>query len=575
MKQLQEYFNQARKLTADFRTNNRQLFNLIVGTLGVALALGAIIFLLSPGAPVVLAANLNPADRTALALRLRRHDIKFTLGADSIIVGARDVNQAHALLQSSPGFSGGSEDFSLFDRSTMGQSDFDEQVNYQRSLQGELERTIMDIHGIDSARVMLAMGRPSPFALGPAEAEHASVMLATAPGATVDPSMAAAIAHLVATSVRGLELDGITVTGNDGGVLYPPQKSDGQLGDAMRLRNDFEHRLEGKVAALLSRVMGENRYAVQIAVDVDASQVTSNETEYGKGDTTILSEEHSQSPASATSGGVPGLTSNLPIANPNPKPVAAAAPKPSAEANAATPAAEASTSAGAPNIETQTQLADISRKDIVNYKPSVREVNSVTAPVRIKRISVAAVLDGTYDRGIFKPLDEVRLRAIKGLVAAAVGADIERGDSVDIQSAALSQPYVAPIPNPIDQLRLFIADPVHLYETAGAVLLMLIGMFVMLKRALSRRSARKRSLAAAAAAAQIVAVDQPALPALEAPKPVPAPNENPGDFEEIRKRVNEEVERDPEGAAEILRRWLAEGATTGNGAAPPAPEASH
>ncbi len=187
MKQLQEYFNQVVALITDFRGRNRQLFNLIVGTLGIALAIGAALYVIDPGAPVVLVANLNPADRTALALRLRRHDIKFTLGADSITVGSRDFSQARTLLQSSPGFSGGSEDFSLFDRSTMGQSDFDEQVNYQRSLQGELERTIMDIHGIDSARVMLAMGRPSPFALGPSEAERASVMLTTRPARPSTP----------------------------------------------------------------------------------------------------------------------------------------------------------------------------------------------------------------------------------------------------------------------------------------------------------------------------------------------------------------------------------------------------
>jgi flagellar M-ring protein FliF len=567
MKQLQEYFNRLKTLIANFRETNRQLFNLIAGTLGFALAIGAALYAINPGAPVVLVANLNPADRTALALRLRRHNIKFNLGADSITVGSRDVSQARTLLQSSPGFAGGSEDFSLFDRSTMGQSDFDEQVNYQRSLQGELERTIMDIHGIDSARVMLAMGRPSPFALGPAEAERASVMLTTAPGATVDAAMAAAIAHLVATSVRGLELDGITVTGNDGGVLYPPQKNDGELGEAMRLRNEFEHRLEAKVSALLSRIMGENRYAVQIAVDVDASHVTSNETQYGKGDTTILSEEHSQSPVGASSGGVPGLTSNLPIANPNPRPAASA--KATAEA---APSAEATAATTPVKNESQIDGADLSRKDIVNYKPSIREVNSITAPVRIKRITVAAVLDGTYDHGVFKPLDDARLHAIKGLVAAAVGADLDRGDSVDIQSAALSQPYVAPIPNPIDQLRLFIADPIHLYESAGTVLLLLIAMFWMLKRALSRRSARKRARTEAKAATAEEAAEAPA-PA-EAPAATPAPKESQADFDLIRRRVNEEVERNPEAAAEILRRWLAEGTATGNGAAAPAAEKS-
>jgi len=550
MKQLQEYFSQLRKVMADFRAGNAQLFNLIAGTIGIALAIGAVLYAIDPGAPVILAANLNPADRTAL-------------GADSISVGSRDVNAARAVLQSSPGFSGGSEDFSLFDRSTMGQSDFDEQVNYQRSLQGELERTIMDIHGIDSARVMLAMGRPSPFALGPAEAERASVMLTTAPGAVVDSAMAAAIAHLVATSVRGLELDGITVTGNDGAVLYPPQKNDGELGDAMRIRNDLEHRLEGKVAALLTRIMGENRYAVQIAVDLDATHITSNETQYGKGDTTILSEEHSQSPVNgASSGGIPGLTSNLPSAS----------PKPSAKAGAgATPSAAATATPSAP-VETQSQSDAVSRKDIVNYKPSMKEVSTETAPVRIKRITVAAVLDGTYDHGMFRPLDDARLKSIKGLVAAAVGADLERGDSVDIQTAALSQPYVAPIPNPIDQLRIFIADPIHLYETAGAVLLIFIILISMLKRALSRRSARKRAAATESEAAH--AEQQPAAPApAEAPAPAPAPaREHDFGFEEIRRKVNEEVERNPEAAAEIVRRWLAEGAAAGNGASAPAAE---
>ncbi len=569
MKQLQEYLNQLVVLVTAFRTGNRQLFNLIAGTAGVALLIGAALYTINPGAPLVLAANLNSADRTALALRLRRHDIKFTLGPDSITVGSHDAAAARAVLQSSPGFSGGSEDFTLFDRSTMGQSDFDEQVNYQRSLQGEIERTIMDIHGIDSARVMLAMGRPSPFALGPSEAERASVMLTTTPGAMVDPTMAAAIAHLVATSVRGLELEGITVTGNDGDVLYPPQKSDGELGDAMRLRTDFEHRLEGKVSTLLSRIMGENRYAVQIAVDVDATHVTSNETQYGKGDTTVLSEEHSQTQGAATSGGVPGLTSNLPIANPNPQPSAATAPS-----AAASPAGDASASTAPIKTEKQSDGGDLARKDIVNYKPSIRETNSVTAPVRIKRISVAAVLDGTYDHGVFKPLDEARLNSIKGLLAAAVGADLERGDSVDIQSAALSQPYVAPIPNPLDQLRLFVADPVHLYETAGVVLFALIAMFWMLKRALSRRSARKRSAAEVKAAADIA---QPEAPA-PAPAETPAPSVNQEHefaFEDIRRKVNEEVVRNPEAAAEILRRWLAEGAATGNGAAAPAPEGEH
>ena len=567
MPQLQKYLKRLLEMIGGWRETNRQLFNLIAGTLVLAVAISSAVYVINPGAPIVLAANLRPADRTALALRLRHHGIDFTLSPDSITVPSREFASAHALLESSPGFSGGSEDFSLFDHSTMGQSDFDEQVNYQRSLQGELERTIMDIRGIDSARVMLAMGRPSPFAMGPAEAERASVMLTTAPGATVDSTMAAAIAHLVATSVRGLEVNSITVTGNDGAVLYPIQNHDGELGDAMRLRNDFEHRLEAKVSSLLGRIMGEGRYAVQVAVDIDASRVTSTDKLYGKGDQAIVSEEHSQSPVGAASaGGIPGLTSNLPIANPNPTPAAEASPAPE-DATAAKPATSKS------ETQTQTKTDALSTKSIVNYQPSLRETSTVTAPVRIKRITVAAVLDGTYDGGHFKPLDVERLKSIKNLVAAAVGADLERGDLVDIQSAALSQPYVPPVPNPVTQLRSLMADPLHLYGAIGVGFFLLIAMLWMIKRSISRRLANRRS--AREAAPKGAETEAPKHDGTERPsattsvpiEPAPDAARVPADYDEIRKRVNLEVDRSPEAAAAILRKWLAENPTNGNGVA--------
>jgi flagellar M-ring protein FliF len=577
MQQSQKFLTRLMEVIGKWREANRQLFNLIVGTIVLAAGLSGAFYVINPGAPVILAANLRPADRTALALRLRHNGIDFTLGPDSITVPSHEYTSAHALLESSPGFSGGSEDFSLFDHSTMGQSDFDEQVNYQRSLQGELERTIMDIRGIDSARVMLAMGRPSPFAMGPSEAERASVMLTTAPGASVDSTMAAAIAHLVANSVRGLDVNSITVTGNDGAILYPLQNRDGELGEAMRLRNDFEHRLETKVSALLGRIMGDGRYAVQVAVDIDDSHVTSTDKLYGKGDqAAIVSEEHSQSPAGSdvAGGGIPGLTSNLPIANPNPKPFSDASAQPGGdEDTSAKPAAAART-----ETQSQTRTADdMSRKDIVNYQPSSHEISTTTAPVRIKRITVAAVLDGTYDGGHFKPLDNERLKSIQSLVAAAVGADLTRGDLVDIQSAALSQPYVPPVPNPVTQLRSLMADPMHLYGAIGAGIVLVLLVLWMIKRSISRGFARRRSAREASAVAPAAAAVKespkedgaPATTPITPGEPIapPTAEREPDSYEAIRKRVNIEVDRAPEAAAAILRKWLAENHTNGNGVA--------
>ena len=554
MEQLSQIIKRIRALITGLRSGNPQLFNLIGAAVALAAVICAAVYALAPGAPIVIASNLAPADRTALALRLRRHKIDFTLGPDSIAVPAREAAAADHLLAASPGFAGGAEDFSLFDHPTMGQSDFDEQVNYQRSLQGELERTIMDIHGVDSARVMLAMGRPSPFALGPAEAERASVMLTTAPGTVIDAATARAIAHLVAGSVRGLNAESVVVTGNDGGILYPPQR-DGEYGEANRLRNELEHRFQEKVSLLLNRIMGENRFAAEVSVAVDTSRVTSHDHLYGKSDQAVASEEHAVTSAGDQASGIPGLTSNLP------SPAPAPSPQPSSGASPSNPAATATPREAIESAEHQRSDGGTSRKDIVNYKPSSREVATVTAPIRIGRITVAVVLDGTYDGGHFKPLPPDRLEAIKGLLAAAVGAETDRGDSVEVQSAPLSQPYVPPVPNPLTQIRELMSNPTHLYEAAGAALVILVLAGWFIKRAVTRLFGRKRAQPALEVATpQVAAIEQAALPAPgpdSGPEPAAAGDNGSSEYEAIRTKLNEEANRDPQAAAEILRKWLA------------------
>src|SRR5229473_785136 len=141
-------------------------------------------------------------------------------------------------------------------------------------------------------------------------------MLTTTPGAVIDPATARAIAHLVAGSVRGLTVENVVVTGNDGAILYPPQR-DGEFGEANRLRNELEHRFQEKISLLLNRIMGENRFAAEVSVTVDTSRVTSHDQLFGKGDQAVVSEEHSVTPAGLEAGGIPGLTSNLPAAAPS------------------------------------------------------------------------------------------------------------------------------------------------------------------------------------------------------------------------------------------------------------------
>jgi len=550
MERAQEIIGRLFAAIRGFRNSSRQTFNLVAGAIALGGVLCFAFYLFNPAATVVLVSNLAPADHTALALRLRRAGIHFKLGADSILVSSWQLQEAERVLQGSPGFTGGTEDFSLFDRPAMGQSDFDEQVNYQRSLQGEIERTIMNISGIENARVMLAMGRPSPFALGPSEATRASVMLTTVLGAVIDPVMARAIAHLVAGSVRGLQVENVTVTTNDGAIIYPVQH-DGELGEAIQLRNDFEHSLEEKAASLLNRIMGRNRFAVEVSVDVDTSRITSKEQTFG--DQAVLSEEHSVTPSAAiAAGGIPGLTSNLPV------PVASATPQAEASAPAATRKSQSTVSSS--------QQSQGARKDIVNYKPSSHEVDMVTAPLRIKRISIAVVLDGTYEGGLFRPLPKERLDSIKGLLAAAIGAQPDRGDSVQVQSAALSQPYIPPVPNPVAQIRSLLADPIYFYGAIGVGLILLILLFWLGARTTRRMFARTPVKAAdtpisrPAAESAGTFVLTPELETSNRAAPAGPPAEK--TYEQLRVLINQKAGREPEAVAEILRQWI----ETANGA---------
>ncbi|MGD0074796.1 MAG: flagellar basal-body MS-ring/collar protein FliF [Candidatus Binataceae bacterium] len=546
MEQLQGFIAQLVGLIRAFREQNPTRFTLVAATVAVTAAIGVAFYLIDPGANVILANNLSPADRTALALRLRHHGISFELGPDSIAVASSELRRAEQLLDSSPGFSGGEDGFGLFDHSTLGQSEFDEQVNYQRSLQGELERTIMDIHGIDSARVMLAMAQPSPFALGANEASHASVLLTTARGAMIDSTMASAIAHLVAGSVHGLAPDQVTVTGNDGMVLYPPARGD-ELTDVLRMRNDVEHRLQQKVSSLLSSIMGQGRYAVEVSADLETSQVSTKQQIYGNGDHTIVSEEHSIAPAAAASvGGIPGLTSNLP------------APAPAATTTATAPGAP---TAASPKAAAQSQANEVARKDIINYKPSTREVTETNAPIRVRRLSVAAVLDGTYEGGEFKPLPQARLDMIKGLLSAAIGAQGDRGDSVDVQSAALSRPYVPPVViNPMSQMRELFSNPRHLYAALGGGLLLILAIFWFLVRTVKKLFGGRSAETAMTEAAPVTLDDLDSAEASYTPPEYqPSDSSAPpldGSYEQIKQQINQEVDQDPERAAAILRRWI-------------------
>ncbi len=527
----------------ELRSGNPGLFDMIAIAAALLIAAGAGVAAFASRGNAVLAGNLSAADRIALQVRLRQEGIPYALEQDTITVPDSRLNEARQLLSSVPGFAGGESGFSIFDRSNLGQSAFAEQVSYQRALQGELERTIMNIRGVENARVMLAFDPPSPFALGPQSSARASVLLTPASGAVIDEISARAIAHLVAGSVQGLSPDQVVVTTDEGMVLFPPQHGGKDEADeVLSLRQKIEHDLESKADGLLNGIVGEGRYRLAVSVDLDREKLQETLHEYGSSkNEALVSEEHSEEPASgAEPAGIPGLTSNLPAPAPLSSPAAGASP-----AAAASPASSPRSTPAPP------AAAPYARKDIVNYEPSSREIHKVSEPLSVRRLSLAAVVDGTYRNGVFEPLPPERLKELRTLLIAVVGADPSRGDMVEVSSAALTHPYIPPPPGLQEQIQQFASNPRQLLGAIAAGVLLVVGAVWMTMRKLRRVSAERRfKRSIQRADSDRAVIDQPPETGATAPSQTEV---------DLRIRASLQAERFPDAGAAILRRWLEEG----------------
>ena len=166
-------------------------------------------------------ANLTPADSAAIAKALDSASIPYQLrdGGTAIAVHAGDESRYRVTLASKGLPRGDHVGFELFDKSSLGTTDFQQKVEYQRALEGEIDRTIQTIDGVTSADVQLVIPDDTLFAADAAKAS-ASVVLTTSQ--QLDPSAVSGVAHLVAGAVKGLDANGVTITDDTGTMLWPP-----------------------------------------------------------------------------------------------------------------------------------------------------------------------------------------------------------------------------------------------------------------------------------------------------------------------------------------------------------------
>ncbi len=392
----------------------------------------------------VLYGNLSDRDGGTVIAALQTMNVpyKFADGG-ALMIPAAQIHEMRLRLAAQGLPKGGLVGFELMESQKFGVSQFAEQINYQRALEGELARSIQSLAAVQNARVHLALSKPSAF-LREQPKPSASVLLNLYPGRGLDGTQVSAVVHLVTNSVPDLQAKNVSVVDQNGNLLSTDQTASGRAAvdpNQLKYRQEVERSLNSRIEAILAPITGPNNVRAQVNADLDFSEIERAEEIYKPNQTAdaavIRSQQTSEALTSNGNGaavGVPGALSNQP-------PAAATAPI-TAPAGAAAGAAPTAATAAPANT----------RKDATtNYEVDKTIRHTRQEIGRIKRLAVAVVVN--YRSKVSKegkttntPLKEEELAKINDLVKEVMGYDKERGDTVSVMNSAFNVPEVEKLP---------------------------------------------------------------------------------------------------------------------------------
>ncbi|NBU59260.1 MAG: flagellar basal body M-ring protein FliF [Betaproteobacteria bacterium] len=435
--------------------NTRKIWLMVALAAAIAIVVGAVLWARTPTYRVLFA-NVDGRDGGAILAQLSQLNVPYRMGdgGASIMVPEEVVYDTRLKLAAQGLPRGGATGFELLDNPRLGISQFAEQVNYQRALEGELARTVESIGAVRSARVHLAIPRPSVF-VREAQQPSASVLVELERARLLDPEQVAGIVHLVSSSVTGLSPKQVTVVDQSGNVLSARSEGNTTAGlDATQLkyRKEIERDIAARIESIVVPVVGSGNVKAQVAADIDFSQVEQTSETFRPNprpeESAVRSRQESESQSNGPgAGGVPGALSNQPPGAAA-APIAAppAAPAPAAAAGAA-PAA-----AAAPAVAEQQSRQ---RESTVNFELD-KTIRYTKGPVgSIRRVSAAVVVNFRRVEGkageapSFKALTAKEVEQITNLSREAMGFSKERGDTLNVVNATFTAPAELPPPKPL------------------------------------------------------------------------------------------------------------------------------
>ncbi len=505
--------------------------------------------------------SLSAEDAGAVLAKLRESGIEYRVrDADStILVPSERIAELRLQMATAGIPKSGRIGYELFDKTNLGITDFTEQVNYHRAVEGELERSVMSIAGVDQARVHVTFPKDSAF-MDEREPAKASVMVKLDPGVKLSQQNAAAITQLVSSAVEGLTPEAVSVMDMHANLLLRPKKpGDGSepSDDVLQYKEKLEHETLAKINSVLDPLLGPEKYRASVDVDCDLTSGEQSEELFDPSHSVITSSQRSEEGSvSHDPAGLPGTQSNLP----RPVPRAAA------------------------------QAGGVARRSESMAYETSRTVRRLKLPQGIvRRMSVSVLVDqnvrwdkkgkgaAAHFERVIEPPSSERMKAIQSVVAAAAGVNSTRGDQLTVETLPFEATLNAEPPASVSPAPGSHSSPAQKFSpmmiaagAGAAVLLIAIAFFAFrgrAKRSVHGPEMHTRLPAAELADESLAAPEEPKIDAPVAPGLESAEGFNLAPImttksQVLTKQVGEEAKKDPAALARVLRSWLSESTQT-------------
>ena len=509
--------------------------------------------------------GLSQEDAGAVLAKVRENGSEFRLSEEgtTVLVPSAKVAELRLQLAAAGVPKSGRIGFELFDKTNFGTSDFAEQVNYHRALEGELERSVMSLSVVEQARVHVTFPKDSVF-LESKQPAKASVLVKLRPGGKLSPQNVAAICQLTASAVEGLAPEAVSLVDMQGNLLNRPRQhpspDDPAASEAyLEYRQKIERDLVLKINSTLEPLLGADKFRANALVECDFTSGDQSEETFDPTKSVMVSSQKTEEISGANlASGVPGTASNL--------------PRPASRPGS-----------GASGVTRRTES--------IGYQSS-RTVRHVKLPEgTIKKISVSLIVDhsvrwegaGAKAKKIVEPPSPEKLKSIHDLVAGVIGFSQERGDQLIVESLPFESTINA---QPVEQLPAappasppqawpgsfqdLLKNKTLLIGAGGGLLALILLLAVMVKLLGKGGKASTVAMTPALPAAATSVPDlnktietqlaeraalkqQQELEAMNALKLPPVTTKK---TEVLTKHVAEQAKKDATGAAQVLRTWM-------------------